>query len=126
MSKRFISFGGDRMVYSTLKQLIAKKEIEERRKISYRTLAEETGLSTGTLVRMCDFTGITKVEAKTIDTLCRYFKCELGDLLKFYDDTTAQLPTNPSEFELMKAAAVSMPEDIPTVDDYNKVVDELN
>ena len=117
MRKHFISFGGDRMIYSTLKQLIAKKEVEERRKISYRTVAAETGLSTGTLVRLCDFTGITKIEAKTIDALCRYFNCEVGDLLKFYDDPGENLPEHPTENDLMKAAVANTPDDLPTIDD---------
>lgn len=111
MRKYHIEAGKNEMIYSALKQLIAKKEIEERRKISYRTISKETGISTGTLVRLCDFNGITKIEAKTIDTLCRYFKCDVGDLLKFYDDPIERGITDPWEI-----AGTELPNDFPLPD----------
>lgn len=111
MKKIQFEAGKNIMIYSALKQLIAKKEIEERRKISYRTISKETGISTGTLVRLCDFNGITKIEAKTIDTLCRYFKCEVGDLLKFFDDP------DPKKMDVWEIAGTPLPDDFPFPDD---------
>ena len=123
--KKYVSKEG-KMIYSTLKQLIAKKEIEERRKISYRTISAETGISTGTLVRLCDFQGIKKIEANTIETLCRYFRCDVGDLLKFFDDPAEHLPDNPTEDQLWDLIGTQRPDDLPTEDDYIDMLDEID
>ena len=60
--------------------LLAEKETREGRRLSYRTVSEETGLSTSTLSSYGTQT-VTNFTANTIETLCAYFGCEVGDLL---------------------------------------------
>ncbi len=67
-------------IYNRLKVLIAEKELREKRKLTYRTIAEETGLSIGTLtVYMTQ--RVNRFDGSTIETLCDYFGVQPGDLL---------------------------------------------
>ena len=74
------------MVYCRLKELIAEKERDEKRDISYRVIAAETGISTATIVKLASWDGIKRIDASTIEALCNFFKCTVGDLL-VYDKT---------------------------------------
>ena len=74
------------MVYCRIKELITEKERIEKRDISYRTLSAETGISTATIVKLASWDGIKRIDASTIETLCQYFRCSVGDLL-VYDKT---------------------------------------
>lgn len=73
-----------KMIYSTVRELMGKKSQSEKRRITYRVIAKETGLSTGAIVRLCDFNGVKKIDSHTIETLCDYFRCNIGDLLKIW------------------------------------------
>ena len=52
---------------------VVKKEEEEGRKLSYKVITEETGLSEGVLVRLMN-SNFERVETPTLNTLCRYFR----------------------------------------------------
>lgn len=65
------------MIKSKLHVLMGNKKIR-----SVSQLAAETGLSRPTLYRIYNETG-EKIEYDTIDKLCRYFQCGVGDLLEF-------------------------------------------
>ena len=69
------------MIYCRIKELIADKERKDNRSISYRTITAETGLSSTTLVKLASHSGINRIDANTIDVLCDYFDCGVGDLL---------------------------------------------
>ena len=69
------------MIYCRIKELIAEKERAENRSITYRTITAETGLSSTTLVKLASHSGINRIDASTIDVLCDYFSCGVGDLL---------------------------------------------
>ena len=70
------------MIKSKLKLLIAQREIATGRKLTYKRLAAEVGLSKTTLNRLAE--GKTdRVDLLTLDKLCRYFHCNVGDLLTY-------------------------------------------
>ena len=68
-----------------LKLLIAQKELDEARKLSYKTIYKESGISTNTITQMInqrqDLIGKT-----TINKMCRYFDCQPGDIMKYIPD----------------------------------------
>lgn len=69
------------MIRSRLSVLLAEKGHREKRKLTYRTVASETGLSLGVLVRM-NADKLSRVEADTLDGLCDYLDCGLCDLIE--------------------------------------------
>jgi len=70
------------MIRSKLKWLRLAKEEKDGAKLSYRKIAEESGLSVGTVQRMM-VGEFDRIEVATIETLCWYFGCGVGDLLEF-------------------------------------------
>jgi putative transcriptional regulator len=68
-------------VKSYLNRLVALKAARENRKLTLRTVAQETGISRYTIYALAadelkDFPGDVLVK------LCEYFECELSDLLR--------------------------------------------
>lgn len=63
-----------------LKELIAIKERQEKRKITYRLINGETGINMNTLTAMSN-NNMEMVGLSTIDRLCQFFSCEPGDLI---------------------------------------------
>lgn len=70
-----------------LPALIGQKQVNENRVINVATIADETGLSRQTIYSWLN-NELQRVEVGTIEALCRYFKCDVGDLLTIVD----QLP----------------------------------
>ncbi len=68
------------MIRSRLNILLAKKGHQEGRKLTYRVVSEETNLSQGVLVRL-NRDNFGRLDTATLDSLCRYFGCGVGDLL---------------------------------------------
>lgn len=73
------------MVRSNVGVLIAQKESREGRKLPYRIVTQETGLSSGVLTRLVN-SEFDRVERGTLDTLCRFFGCGIGELLEYVPD----------------------------------------
>lgn len=72
------------MIRSRLKRLRLDKEEREGRKLTYRTLAAEAGLSVNVIMRLMN--GMPdRVDTATVDGLCRYFGVGVGDLLEYVD-----------------------------------------
>ena len=69
------------MVYCRIKELMAQKERKEKRGITYQIIYDETGISPATVARLSSWDGIKKIDANTIEALCIFFDCEVGDLL---------------------------------------------
>ena len=70
------------MIRSRLKRLRLDKEEREGRKLSYQVISKETGLSQGVLVRLMN-SNFERVETPTLNALCHYFACGIGDLLEY-------------------------------------------
>ena len=70
------------MIQCRLRELIALKSRQSRRKIIYEDVKASTGLSRTTLVKLAnDKAGL--ISTKTLDKLCWYFDCQPGDLLVY-------------------------------------------
>lgn len=65
------------MIKSNLHVLMGTYKIK-----SIRQLSEATGISRLSLTKIYDGEG-KGIEYATLDTLCRYFKCDVGDILYF-------------------------------------------
>ena len=65
---------------SNLRVLAAQKGQRERRRLSLRTVAEETGVSRYTIYAFANDT-ISEYPKEVITQLCNYFDCTVGDLL---------------------------------------------
>lgn len=67
-------------VRSNLRVLTAQKSQREHRRISLRTVAEETGISRYTVYAFANDT-LNEYPKEVIGRLCTYFDCAVGDLL---------------------------------------------
>ena len=76
------------MIRSRLNILLAEKGHREGRKLTYRVVSEETQLSQGVLVRL-NSDNFGRLDTSTLDTLCHYFGCGIGDLLVFVPNTAS-------------------------------------
>ena len=70
-------------VYNKFKILLAQKEIDEGRRISYEEIKEATGIASSTLSAWAT-NSVKRYDADTIAALCEFLDCEVGDLL-IYD-----------------------------------------
>ncbi|MBN2149518.1 MAG: helix-turn-helix domain-containing protein [Anaerolineales bacterium] len=67
-------------IYNRLKILIAEKELRENRKLPYRVIAQEIGVSTSTITQYVT-QKVTRFDVPTLEAFCMYFECQPGDLL---------------------------------------------
>lgn len=77
-------------IYNRLEILIAEKAFRENRKLTYRIIAKETGISPTTLTLYMK-QGVGAFDTGTIETLCKYLDCQPGDLIVYTND----LPDSP-------------------------------
>ena len=67
------------MIKCHLSKLMGEK------KLKIVDVSRETGVNRGTITRLYHETA-SRVELETIDALCRYLECDVGDLLEFLED----------------------------------------
>lgn len=70
------------VIKNRVKILIAEKELRESRRLTYRTIAKETGISTSTLTAYIN-QDVNRFDTTTLETLCAYLNCSLGALLEY-------------------------------------------
>ena len=75
----------DMAIYNKLKILIAEKELRENRKLPYRKIEEETGISKTTL-SLYMRQEVHNIDTGTLEKLCKYLGCQPGDLLIYSPD----------------------------------------
>ena len=68
-----------------LKRLIADKESALGRRISLKEIASETGIHASTLSRLANHRS-TDTTAANLEKLCRYFDCQVSDLVEYIKD----------------------------------------
>jgi len=74
------------MMRSHFEQLRRQKAYIENRNLQIRTIAEETGLSQGAVLRVKNLK-MERVYLSTLETLCRYFGVKsLSDLMEYVPD----------------------------------------
>jgi putative transcriptional regulator len=69
---------------SNLSLLMGQKSQRDGRRITLRTVADETGLTKHTVYKIADNT-IREYPKMAIEKLCQYFGCELHELLTLVD-----------------------------------------
>lgn len=73
------------MIRVLLIQLLDDKSFREKRRITLSEVSEQTGISRATLTRIANVPGnVTTTD--TISALCKYFKCQPGELLSYVED----------------------------------------
>ena len=68
------------MIKFRLKELMAEKERVEGRRITFRVVQAETGISANTLVRIGK-QNMKQIGVGTMSRLLEYFDCGAGDLI---------------------------------------------
>jgi putative transcriptional regulator len=87
----------DMAIQNRLKILLAEKELRENRKLTYRTVAAETGLAIDTLTAYMT-QRVNRFDKSTLETLCEYLSCDVGDLLSYTkDDESDSPPAKPAK-----------------------------
>ena len=61
-----------------------RREAELGRRITYRDVQADTGLSVATLSRWMT-NQVTRFDAETVQALCEYFHCQVEELLQLED-----------------------------------------
>lgn len=80
------------MIQFRLKELMARKERLEQRRITYAIITAATGISPSTLSRMAN-NSLDMVGLSVVDRLCAFFPCSVGELIIH----TNSGPSNPGE-----------------------------
>ncbi len=65
---------------SNLRVLTAQKSQHERRRISLRTVSEETGITRYAIYALAN-DELREYPKEVLEKLCTYFDCSIGDLL---------------------------------------------
>lgn len=73
------------MIRFRLKELIAEKEFQERRRVTIAEISESTGIARNTLSRILNEPG-WNARTKQLDKLCAYFDCRIEDLVEYVPD----------------------------------------
>ena len=73
------------MIRFRLTELIADKAFKERRVVPLTEVADATGIHRATLSKMANQPG-ANIGTEIIDKLCRYFRCQPGELLTYLED----------------------------------------
>ncbi|WP_018939148.1 MULTISPECIES: helix-turn-helix transcriptional regulator [unclassified Thioalkalivibrio] len=71
-----------------LKELVAEKEYQEGRVVTFKEIAEEAGVHRVTLSKIANNKGYN-VGTDTLDRLCKYFGCRIEELVEFIDEDEA-------------------------------------
>jgi putative transcriptional regulator len=70
------------MIQCRLRELMAAKGRQERRRITYDDILAATGISKNTLTRLANDRS-DRVGLDTMERLCLYFNCQPGDLFVY-------------------------------------------
>lgn len=74
------------MLRFKIRELLAKKEFDEGRRITLTELAESVGMNRMTLSKILNQKGYSTV-TDNLDQLCNYFHCKIEDLVEHIPDS---------------------------------------
>lgn len=77
------------MIRFRVKELMAEKEFKEGRRITIAEVAEACGINRMTLSKIAGQRGYSTV-TDNLDRLCRYFGCEISDLVMYIPDNVTE------------------------------------
>jgi len=75
----------DMAIKTKFKILLESKSYRENRKLSYKTISEEAGISVSVLTDYAA-SNVKRFDAQTLEKLCAYLECQPGDLLEYVPD----------------------------------------
>jgi len=78
-----------------LTELLAAKGFKEGRRIEWQEVAEAAGIHRATLSRMLNVRGYN-VSISNVDSLCRYFQCQVADIAEYVPDDELEAPVQKS------------------------------
>lgn len=70
------------MIRFRLKEMIAEKEFSEKRRITVKEISDKTNINRMTLSKILNHPGHSTT-TENIDRLCKFFDCEVEDLMKY-------------------------------------------
>lgn len=71
------------MIRSKLPDVKLATERARGHKITYEMISHGASISGSTIARMLSLDPIDRIDGKTLDGLCGYFDCQVGDLLEY-------------------------------------------
>jgi putative transcriptional regulator len=77
------------MIQFRLRELMAEKSRVSGQKVTYEDIRLATGISPNTLSRLAQPIPPKLIGVSVIDRLCKYFGCQVGDLLVYVPDEEA-------------------------------------
>lgn len=91
------------MIRFRLAELLAERSFREGRRVEWQEVAEGAGVHRTTLSRMVNLRGYN-ASTSNIDSLCKYFGCQVGDLAEYVADDTLGTPPAPKSYRGPKPA----------------------
>lgn len=76
------------MLRFKVKEMIAKKEFDDNRRITITEVAEAAGIHRMTLSKMINKRGYN-TGTENLDNLCRYFECSIEELVEYVENIEA-------------------------------------
>lgn len=73
---------------------MAEKGVREKRRITVESLSQETGINRQTLINYRKGV-ITRFDSNIVETLCRYFGCDINELLMLDPPVKKQVEIEP-------------------------------
>lgn len=100
--KRSTTQGMSKIMICRLASLIDERNLKlpdaesgkRSRRLTQRKLAEQTGIASTTLSRLYN-NDFTRVDTSTVERLCEYFSCDIGDLFILKETAEDQSPIAP-------------------------------
>ena len=83
------------MIRFRLTELLADRSFKEGRRIEWQEVAEGAGIHRTTLSRLLNVRGYN-ASVSTLDSVCRYFNCKLGELAEYVPDSEVEGPVEKS------------------------------
>lgn len=86
------------MIRFRLAELMADHQFKHGRRITVKEISDATGINRNTLSRMANTRGYS-TSTDTLDKLCRFFGCDVGDVARYLDDEPAGGQQDPAADE---------------------------
>jgi DNA-binding Xre family transcriptional regulator len=71
------------MIRSKLPEVKLAKERELGRKLTYKEIRESSTIADSTLSRLMSVNPVDRIDGSTLNGLCQFFNCGVGDLLEY-------------------------------------------
>lgn len=78
------------MLRFKIKELIAKKEFEEGRRVTIGEVAEAAGIHRMTLSKMINQRGYN-TGTENLDRMCAYFGCDIEDIVEYVPNSQLEI-----------------------------------